>query len=604
MITKLAIQNKASYDSTGVVFSPGTNNYFVNLNIVYGANGSGKSTLVGEIVRHFKNQGVLSSSEFTWNDKDKENLLVFDENFVKERFVTNRTQQNGITYGLIDNTSPAWTEAENNLRDFARMKRDTEGMSFCSNNPHNYSKLIQQILFNDNISSEIIDYYKSKGMLSLYDFFKFEYDLFIKKESARDEDIKKYLDNYLSSGVANDNPFFVKLVDYNKTIISITQKLFYVTIPCFILHFFVVEHYSQISSADNRLLSCQELFTNGFDDNKLCSILDEYTKKRIEAIEKQIIAEKRKKIRDVSEVVDKINTQLRYYNYSSFYIEADVTDTDIIPKFKLKRTGVKDANVFESLSEAEKHFIAFLYFYHLCLGYDTFDKAVAQKKKVIIFDDPVTSMDSNTLFVVSQMLCELFRKADNDKNAFANSQISQGFVLTHNSYFFKEFDYRKKNKCISNNKVSRLYREIEGDKYVTKIEFDYKYKDDYALMWDNLKAIKQQGNQDKSMNVIIGNLCRRILESYAKFIGLIDYTDNSLSTLIPKLKAEGKTISPHEEVLFNAFIAMINTDSHFYSTSEDVYYQAVSDVNTSQIYDVFEQLFNVINADHYKWKMA
>lgn len=602
MITKLVITDKASYDHQGIKFDNATND-LGRLNIIYGANGSGKSTLVSEIYRHSQNQGQLDRNVIIWKDKDKEELLIFDEKFIQNHFIDHRNQLDGITYGLIDQNSQEWHDIENNLREITQLKHNSEGMLLGSCSNTNYSKYTQQVLFDESASMEILDYYKSKGKMSLYDFFKFEYDLFIKKEEAHKEDIDKYLNNYLSSNADNANPFFVKLVNYNKKIISVSPKLFYVTIPCFILHYFLIEQHP-IPNENTKLSDCRNFFTDNFDENKFNSILDEYTKKRIDNIELLEIVETRKKIRDVSEVVEKINTQLRYYNYTSFYIEAFTSEKDIIPHFKLKRKGVKDTNVFDSLSEAEKHFIAFLYFYHWCLGYKrSFENIIKNKKKVIIFDDPVTSMDSNTLFVVSQMLCDLFRRADNDKNLFSNDHISQGFVLTHNSYFFKEFDYRRKNKCVSDQKIFRLYRELKGDKYVSQLESRYTYKDDYTLMWNNLKAIKSQGNQDKSMNVIIGNLCRRILESYGKFIGYINDDDNSLSTLLPNLKAEGVTISPHEEILFNAFIAMINTDSHYFSSSEDTYYQAVSDISTSQIFDVFEQIFKKIGPKHYELRM-
>lgn len=64
----------------------------------------------------------------------------------------------------------------------------------------------------------------------------------------------------------------------------------------------------------------------------------------------------------------------------------------------------ENGEVAENLSEGERNFIAFLYFYHLVRGSRSSDEV---KDKIVVIDDPVSSMDSTALFLV-----RLHRKRD------------------------------------------------------------------------------------------------------------------------------------------------------------------------------------------------
>ena len=61
----------------------------------------------------------------------------------------------------------------------------------------------------------------------------------------------------------------------------------------------------------------------------------------------------------------------------------------------------EDGSVAENLSEGERNFIAFLYFYHQVRGSMTGEEL---KEKIVVIDDPVSSMDSTALFLVSALL--------------------------------------------------------------------------------------------------------------------------------------------------------------------------------------------------------
>lgn len=98
------------------------------------------------------------------------------------------------------------------------------------------------------------------------------------------------------------------------------------------------------------------------------------------------------------------------------------------------------------LSEGERNFIAFMYFYQLVKGSDSDDGT--SKPKIVVIDDPVSSMDSIALFIVSALVREMIDitlnrfDLDYENNAVQGFYIKQFLVLTHNAYFHREISYR------------------------------------------------------------------------------------------------------------------------------------------------------------------
>lgn len=110
--------------------------------------------------------------------------------------------------------------------------------------------------------------------------------------------------------------------------------------------------------------------------------------------------------------------------------------------YKLIRADGADAK--ETLSEGEKNFVTFLYFYHLLKGSDS--ETGITRDRIVVFDDPVSSLDSDILFIVSSLIRELFGEVRNGAG-----HIKQIFVLTHNVYFHKEVTF---NRNRSNNAMN------------------------------------------------------------------------------------------------------------------------------------------------------
>ena len=102
----------------------------------------------------------------------------------------------------------------------------------------------------------------------------------------------------------------------------------------------------------------------------------------------------------IQPTIDSINGLLKSFGFNGFSLAK--SDRDRF--YKIQRPDGKDAK--QTLSEGEQSFIAFLYFYHLLKGSET--ESGITTDRVVVFDDPVSSLDSDILFIVSNLIKGLF----------------------------------------------------------------------------------------------------------------------------------------------------------------------------------------------------
>ena len=112
----------------------------------------------------------------------------------------------------------------------------------------------------------------------------------------------------------------------------------------------------------------------------------------------------------------------------------------------------KKVVVDKDFSEGERHFIAFLYFYHMVMGSQS--DAGKVEDKIVVIDDPVSSMDSGSLFVVASLTREMIAVCYNNyalHEEVVDDHIRQFFCMTHNPYFFREISYNRlpDYECVS-----------------------------------------------------------------------------------------------------------------------------------------------------------
>ena len=265
-----------------------------------------------------------------------------------------------------------------------------------------------------------------------------------------------------------------------------------------------------------------------------------------------------------------------------------------------------DKTIADNLSEGEKNFIAFLYFYHLVLGSDSADGDT--REKIVVIDDPVSSMDSGSLFIVSTLVRQMIEicrnNADNRNPVASGNFIKQIFILTHNAYFHREVSYSYVTKYdyasfylirkIGTKSTIKMCDDVDPNEPTQRMNIN-PVKNSYAALWDEYQEVKS--------GVPLMNVIRRILEYY--FLQLCGYEGSKLrQVILVQGKAEGrfKDAAGNDDdekfQLASAMLAYINANTIGMSDGMDY----VEDcLNVDECRSVFEMIFDAMDQkQHYE----
>lgn len=281
------------------------------------------------------------------------------------------------------------------------------------------------------------------------------------------------------------------------------------------------------------------------------------------------IRELEKQTTSIQPTIDEINLLLSSFGFQGFSLSKAANGTS----YKLVRADGSDAKA--TLSEGEKTFVTFLYFYHLLKGSDS--ESGMTTDRVVVFDDPVSSLDSDILFIVGSLIKGLFDEVR------AGGHIKQLFVLTHNVYFHKEVTFKPRRSKIARNEET--FWVVRKPGLMSKLDkhLSNPIKTSYDLLWSEVRKA------DRS-NLTIQNTLRRILENYFKFFGGIDPKDVCS-------KFSGK-----EQIICNALLSWINDGSHY---AQDDLYMSINDTTADTYLKVFKAIFkNSGHFAHYKMMMG
>jgi len=201
----------------------------------------------------------------------------------------------------------------------------------------------------------------------------------------------------------------------------------------------------------------------------------------------------------IEPTIDAINALLKSFGFINF----SLTKASEI-SYKLVRPNGEDA--ITTLSEGEKTFITFLYFYHLLKG--SISESGMITDRVVVIDDPVSSLDADILFIVSSLIKELFEKMHKNE-----SYIKQIFILTHNVYFHKEVTLNLQRVALKSTTFWVIHKFNNGPKI--EKHTSNPIQTSYELLWSEVK------NADHS-KLTIQNTLRRILEHHFKILGGIN----------------------------------------------------------------------------------
>jgi len=273
----------------------------------------------------------------------------------------------------------------------------------------------------------------------------------------------------------------------------------------------------------------------------------------------------------VKPTINTINKILRSYGFKNFHLSPS---PDSHSYRVIRENG---DNALSTLSEGEKTFITFLYFYNLIKGSNS--SSGVTDNRVVVFDDPISSLDSDILFIVSSLAKRLIKDIRESK-----SFIKQIFFLTHNIYFHKEltFDMDRQQDKARHFETFWVIRKKDNISYIENHECN-PIKTSYDLLWSELKR------PDKNCSTI-QNTMRRILENYFKILGGVD---------VWRLE---KYFDGEEKLVFNSLISWINDGSHY--SNDDIYITLDNNaINNNMV--IFQKIFeHSQNTAHYKMMMG
>ncbi len=254
---------------------------------------------------------------------------------------------------------------------------------------------------------------------------------------------------------------------------------------------------------------------------------------------------------------DEINSLLQTFGFNSFYI-------DIVDKhghYKICRQNGDDAS--RTLSEGEKTFITFLYFYSLIKG--AHSASGTTTNRIVVFDDPVSSLDSDILYIVSSLIKGILEEVRGNVG-----YIKQVFVLTHNVFFHKEISFninRSKNYAMSDESFWMVKKQHTGS--VVERFDENPIRSAYELLWEDVRT-------SNISSLSLQNTLRRILENYFTLWG--GKSNKDICELF-----DGR-----DKLICRSLFSWVNDGSH--SVHDDLYINHGEQANESYL-RVFRSVF-------------
>ena len=273
--------------------------------------------------------------------------------------------------------------------------------------------------------------------------------------------------------------------------------------------------------------------------------------------------------------VDEINQTLRSFRFQNFEITPSKIKNN---QYQIQRAYGEPAET--TLSKGEVTFITFLYFLQLAKRSTDKNNEEITKDRVLVVDDPISSLNSSILFIVSTLLKQITKAIRRNKGS-----IKQLILLTHNVYFHKEVSFinGRTEKCTKTNYW--ILRKVDNISSLQDFEQENPVYNSYELLWRELK------NEDYNSKTTIHNTMRRILENYFKILGgrpadhLIDKFDNQ-----------------QEKEICKSLICWINDGS--YVISDDLFLEIQDDM-FDRYSEVFKLIFDKIgHIEHFNMMMG
>ena len=313
---------------------------------------------------------------------------------------------------------------------------------------------------------------------------------------------------------------------------------------------------------------------------------------------KRTITDLNSKVINTKATVDSINAHLTDSGFEGFSLREKAGVNGVYEVIR------EDGTIAENLSEGERNFIAFLYFYHVVRG--SLTEVDSGKDKIVVIDDPVSSMDSSALFIVSALVREMLAVCSNNVRLetpeFEGKYIKQIFILTHNAFFHREITYNmvRHYRYVTFFKISKKNNKSSVDPCVIEAKAvsdkDKNYnpvQNSYSALWEEYDKLDAP--------IPLMNVIRRILEYY--FLQLCGYDSEELCDIV-LVKNKEKFMVPVEGGVpdytkYNLAQSMLKYIKRSDSFNDGLHFVDES-IDADQYKDVFRTIFDAMEQrQHY-----
>lgn len=280
------------------------------------------------------------------------------------------------------------------------------------------------------------------------------------------------------------------------------------------------------------------------------------------------LVDRRNSIRTHRPWMDKVNELLANVGFTTFHFEEASTFEG---GYTLVRDDGSPAN--DTLSEGERTFVSFMYFIS---SLDSVGADSIGEPRVAVFDDPIASLDSDVLFLVSALIKKLLLQIHKHETC-----VVQAFVLTHNIHFLKEVSYLRSGEGTA-PRAFYVLSKTEAGTHVSERKSNNPVEVEYVRLWRQIGEWRGTSGSDTGLQ----NAMRRVIEYYFQTIGRVNE-----SALVSKFSGD-------DQIIVKSFFSWINEGSH--SLFDGLHFAPTS-ATSDKYFEVFERLFSVSgNEGHFE----
>lgn len=286
----------------------------------------------------------------------------------------------------------------------------------------------------------------------------------------------------------------------------------------------------------------------------------------------EIISENRAKITNIDTSIISINNQIKGIGLEGFEIKTKPGEDNHY--YLCRGTHNSGNHVYKSLSEGEKTLITYLYFLELCQGSIRIDSPTSKNKKIIIIDDPISSLSHNYIYEIGSLT---------HKKIIKGYEYAQVILLTHSLYFLHEMIKYLPNSPKDFDKKCNLFRVTKNTHSNISPMERGDIKNDYQSYWQIIK----DAQEGKTNNIVLPNIMRNILEYYFSFVHKTDELKKALDDL------------EEDDAEFSSFFRFINRESH----SDSVNINDLGEIDSDRFIAKFREVFLRTNFEEHYDKM-